>query len=159
MAIIPELQQLIEQMTKECERLTMKEVQVYDVKGSSPVTDAVLIATADHILQLDAARRSLSFMAKQAGYTVQNPTEDYSDGWLAMDCSDLVIHILVEEKRAFYDLDGLMDSIVNSRSLALGDRDPDHDEEKVEQELTEILAQLTPEEAEELLNNLEQEDE
>lgn len=150
-----ELQKVIEQMTTECERLTMTDIQVYDVKGISPLTDVVFIATASHILQLDAARRSLSLLVKQAGYPVQNPTEDYSEGWLVLDCVDLVVHVLVEDKRAFYNLDGLMKSIkeIRSDSSMLND---DDDEELTEQQLSDLLEMLTPEEAEEFLASLEQ---
>lgn len=155
MAITPETQVLIDTITIECERLKMEDIQIYDVKGVSPLTDVIFLATASHILQLDAARRSLSFMVKQAGFPVQNPTEDYSEGWLVLDCVDLVIHILVEEKRAFYDLDHLMESIIESRSHPNKD-DSNHEtnEELSEAELSEILDQLTPEEREEFLNNI-----
>ncbi|SFB71680.1 Ribosomal silencing factor during starvation [Brevinema andersonii] len=112
-----ELQVLSEQLKKECERLTMTDIIIYDVKGISPLTDVVVIATADHFLQLEAARRSLSQIAKQAGFKLQNPTEDYSEGWLAMDFSDLVVHILVPEKRDFYDLDSLMSNIKQIRNI------------------------------------------
>lgn len=156
MAITLELQQLINQIIPECERLTIKDIQVYDVKGHSPLTDVVLIATADHILQLDAARKSLSFIVKQADYPVHNPTEDHSEGWLVLDCTDLVIHILVEEKRAFYDLDSLMESVLHSRSSKIEDY---IDDEKIsEQEISEILEHLTPEEVETFLNDIEEQE-
>lgn len=112
-----ELQTLSGQLKKECERLTMTDIIIYDVKGISPLTDVVLIATADHFLQLEAARKNLTQIAKQAGYKLQNPTEDYSEGWLAMDFSDLIVHILVPEKRDFYDLDSLMSNIEQIRNI------------------------------------------
>ncbi len=159
MAIIPELQQLINQMKEECLRLTMEDMQIYDMKGLSSLTDAILIGTATHNLQLDAARRSLSLMAKQAGYTVQNRTEDYSEGWLVLDCSDLVVHILTEEKRNFYDLDGLMNAIVHARSLPSRPAEDLDEEELSEQDLEGILDQLTEDEAQEFIKILETEDE
>lgn len=158
MAIIPELQQLISQITQECERLTMTDIQIYDVKGSSPLTDVVIVATADHILQLDAARKNISFLTKQAGYPIQNPTEDHSEGWLAMDFVDLVVHILIEEKRSFYDLDGLMESIMYSRESNNQEEIDNEENELEEQDLEEILQHLTPEEAEEFLSNLDNDD-
>ncbi|MGL4387998.1 MAG: ribosome silencing factor [Brevinema sp.] len=156
MAISSKMQELINEITKECERLTMDNVEVYDVQGRSPLTDLVIVATATHILQLEAARRTLSLITKTAGYPLQNPTEDYSEGWLVMDCVDLVIHILIEEKRAFYDLDGLMKSVkrpANDASLDLDDI-----QEPTDAELEEILANLTPEELEEFLANTEVEE-
>ena len=161
MAIIPELQELINQITEECERLTMEDIQTYDVKGLTSLTDAVIIATATHGLQLDAARRSLSLLAKQAGYMVQNRTEDYSEGWLVLDCSDLVIHIFIEEKRDLYDIDSIMNAILHSRSLpsqSEEDLDGEDGEELSEQDLEEILDQLTEEETEEFIKILETEE-
>ena len=160
MAIIPELQELINQLIEECERLTMEDIQTYDVKGLTSLTDAVIIATATHGLQLDAARRSLSLLAKQAGYMVQNRTEDYSEGWLVLDCSDLVIHVFIEEKRDLYDIDSIMNALLHSRSLPsrpVEDLDGDEDELS-EQDLEEILDQLTEEETEEFIKILETEE-
>jgi ribosome-associated protein len=158
MAITEDIQNLIDEMKVECVRLTMEGMQVYDVQGYSPLTDVVFIATATHILQMDAARRSLSFMAKQAGFPVQNPTEDYSEGWLVLDCVDIVIHILVEEKRSFYDLDKLMSSLVETRSKYTDFQDHDQEYGLSEADLDEILEQLTPDEREEFLSNLGESD-
>ncbi|MGL4394184.1 MAG: ribosome silencing factor [Brevinema sp.] len=156
MAITAQMQTLIDEITKECERLTMDNIEFYDVQGRSPLTDLVIVATATHILQLEAARRTLSMIVKQAGYPVQNPTEDYSEGWLVMDCVDLVIHILVEEKRAFYDLDGLMKSV---KRPSEDQSDLETDQEPTETELEEILANLTPEELEEFLAQADEDEE
>lgn len=153
MTIDPKLQNLIDHMIVECERLTMDDIETYDVQGVSPLTDRILIATATHILQLEAARRSLTFMAKEAGYPILNPTEDYSEGWLVMDFADLIVHILIAEKRAFYDLDGLMESVRNSRNQS---QEEDYDEEELtEQQLEDILEQLNEEEKTEFLEDLE----
>ncbi|MGL4366883.1 MAG: ribosome silencing factor [Brevinemataceae bacterium] len=151
-----ELNTLISRITKECERLTLRNIEVYDVQNLSPVTDAVLVATADHVLQLDAARRSMSFIAKEEGFPVRNPTEDYSEGWLVLDCTDLIIHILVESKRSFYDLDGLMTSIQQSRDLNHDSQFQEQQEELTETQLEEILDQLTPDEVEQFLNDVEE---
>ena len=160
MAIIPELQELINQLIAECERLTMEDIQTYDVKGLTSLTDAVIIATATHGLQLDAARRSLSLLAKQAGYMVQNRTEDYSEGWLVLDCSDLVIHVFIEEKRDLYDIDSIMNALLHSRSLpGQPEEDLDGEEDELsEQDLEEILDQLTEEETQEFIKILETEE-
>jgi len=155
MAIEPKLKDLIDQMIIECERLTMNNIELYDVQELSSLTDKVLIATATHILQLEAARRSLTFMAKEAGYPILNPTEDYSEGWLAMDFADLVVHILIEEKRAFYDLDGLMLSIKDSRNSQNNTDEFEDDEELSERQLAGILDQLNEEEKESFSNDLE----
>lgn len=149
----PVISNLLDEIKKECERLTMETIEIYDVRGKSPLTDFVVVATAGHILQLDAARRTLSTITKKAGFTVQNPTEDYSEGWLVMDCVDLVIHILIEEKRAFYDLDGLMQSL--NRSSSLIENEFHDDEEANDAELENIIEHLTEEELEEFLDEIE----
>lgn len=112
------LKEIADLLVKECTRLAMEEIIVYDVEGQSPLTDMVLIAAAGHTLQISAARNSLALIGKQNGLPLRNPTEDYSEGWLAMDHGDFVIHILTPEKRAFYDLDSLMKGIYASRELA-----------------------------------------
>lgn len=141
-----ELQTFSGQLKKECERLTMKDIIIYDVKGVSPLTDVVLIATADHFLQLEAARKSLTQIAKQTGYKLQNPTEDYSEGWLAMDFSDLVVHILVPEKRDFYDLDSLMTNIKQIQHI------PDASSEELKQG---SVVPLTPKQLRKLKDSLD----
>ena len=110
------LQKIAELLTEECKRLTMTDIEVYDIEGKSPLADMAFLATADHILQLNAARNTLALIGKKNGLPLRNPTEDYSEGWLAMDHGDYVIHILIPEKRAFYRLDDLMKGIHSSRA-------------------------------------------
>ncbi|MGL5722109.1 MAG: RsfS/YbeB/iojap family protein [Brevinema sp.] len=130
------LQQIAELLTEECKRLTMTDIAVYDVEGKSPLTDMAFLATAEHILQLNAARNTLSLIGKQNGLPLRNPTEDYSEGWLALDHGDYVVHILIPEKRAFYRLDDLMKGIHASR--AKEEDLIDAEEVEIENELPEL---------------------
>ncbi|MGL5255205.1 MAG: RsfS/YbeB/iojap family protein [Brevinema sp.] len=127
------LQQIAELLTEECKRLTMTDIAVYDVEGKSPLTEMAFVATAEHILQLNAARNTLALIGKQNGLPLRNPTEDYSEGWLAMDHGDYVVHILIPEKRNFYRLDDLMKGIHSSRT-----KDDLVDIEETESELPEL---------------------
>lgn len=109
------LKKIAKLISTECTRLTMENIAIYDVESHSPLTCVVIIATAGHTMQLDAARSSLALIGKKNSLPLKNPTEDYSDGWLALDHGDYVVHILTPEKRDFYRLDDLMEGIKKSR--------------------------------------------
>lgn len=109
------LKKIAKLISTECTRLTMEDITIYDVENHSPLTCIVIIATAGHAMQLDAARSSLALIGKKNGLPLKNPSEDYSDGWLALDHGDYVVHILTPEKRGFYRLDDLMKGIKSSR--------------------------------------------
>ena len=78
-----------------------------DVKGVCSFTDEIIIATAN------SNRHAISVSEKLVSYLKENKIniigiEGGADsGWMLVDCGDVVINIMKQDQRDFYDLEGL----------------------------------------------------
>lgn len=79
------------------------DIRVLDVRGLSPVTDYLIIASVDTMRQSQAAADEVEVKAGRAFRA-----EGYDVGeWIALDYGDCIVHIFHKEKRAYYGLDAL----------------------------------------------------
>ena len=79
-----------------------------DCSRISSVADYVLIATAGSEPQLRAIS---SFMERQVREVYQkrtlNQPDDASSGWVLLDFGNLIVHLMTQEMRGRYNLEGL----------------------------------------------------
>lgn len=79
-----------------------------DVSGQSSFTDAFVIAGAESLAQLRGLQRRLHEKLTQLGLDPrQSPRRNDESGWLLLDCDSVVIHLMLAEQRAFYELEKL----------------------------------------------------
>jgi ribosome-associated protein len=83
-------------------------VAVLDVRGISPVTDYLVLATGTSGRQM----KTVADQLQEYGGTVGNPMLSRAGGesdsnWIAIDFFDVVVHVFDQEGRMYYDLDGL----------------------------------------------------
>lgn len=91
-------------------KVNIKEIYIYDARGKSILADYFIIGTAESNIQLEAARNNIiEFMGKHKIY-LRNPLEPWDGGWLALDFQDIIIHIMSEELRRFYNIDNLFEA-------------------------------------------------
>ena len=89
-----------------------EETIVLDVSRASGWTDYFVIATTrSHahlrgvLRHLDAALRRLGAGRGRAGHSLRRAPDD--SGWVLVDLGDVVIHLMMEEQRRFYELERL----------------------------------------------------
>ena len=84
-------------------------VVVMDVRGISPVTDYMVLATGTSPRQMRTVCEELAEMAEQHGQRslCGDSLEGNQGGWMLIDFVNVVIHVFSQDARAFYDLDGL----------------------------------------------------
>lgn len=82
-------------------------VVILDVRRSSPVTDYYVIASGTTAPQLKAMANAVnrSFKDVGGGHSRQSGVPD--DGWVVLDCADVVIHIFLQEVRDYYAIEEL----------------------------------------------------
>ena len=89
-------------------------VVMLDVRGISPVTDYMVLATGTSPRQMKSVCDELAEWAEQRGQsplsadvpgTVGGPGD--SGGWMLIDFVHVVVHVFSQDARAYYDLDGL----------------------------------------------------
>ena len=83
-------------------------VVVMDVRGISPVTEYMVLATGTSPRQMRTVCDDLAEMAQQRGERPLSANlEGDQGGWMLIDFVDVVLHVFSQDARAFYDLDAL----------------------------------------------------
>lgn len=97
-------------------------IEILNLRGKSSVTDYFVVCTGNSQVHADAiAERSVE-KARAAGFKPLRRTDTaQSDGWILVDYGDVVMHVMLEEKRQFYDLETLWESLPPDPNLVMLD--------------------------------------
>jgi len=98
---------IINLVTGELEKLKLRDIKLYDAVGTSFLADYFYVATSDSPTQMESARNNLIEVLGKESYRLHNPLEDWQGGWCLLDFGNIIIHILLEETRSFYDLESI----------------------------------------------------
>ncbi len=92
-----------------CADLKCRDVVVLDVSRVSPVCDVLVLATGASPRQMRAVAEQIVEAGEPHDLKPMTSFKrsEADDRWIALDMIDVVVHLLDEESRAFYDLDSL----------------------------------------------------
>lgn len=82
------------------------DLQAYDVRGESPITDFFLVGAVRNERQMKAAGQNLIRQLKKQGvkpYHTDGPLN--SSTWVVLDYIDCIIHLFSVEAREFYNIE------------------------------------------------------
>jgi ribosome-associated protein len=100
----------LETVTKVREALESKkgrDILVFDVRATSPVTDYYVIASGATAPQLKAMATAVTRALKGEGAGWHRQSGAPEDGWIVVDYVDVVIHIFLDETRRYYAIEEL----------------------------------------------------
>lgn len=83
------------------------DVAVLDVRGISPVTDFLVLATGTSPRQMRSVCDDLAELAQKNGHQPIGQDGLEGESWMLIDFVDVVFHVFSAGARSFYDLDGL----------------------------------------------------
>ncbi len=78
-----------------------------DVRNISGITDYFLVASGNSAPHLRAMADALQAEMKSEGTPVYRRAGDAESGWIVIDCVDVIIHLFLPEKRAYYSIESL----------------------------------------------------
>jgi len=78
-----------------------------DVRGVSSVTDWIIIVSGTSQPHLRALFRSADTALRESGSMPTGADLADGSGWAVIDTIDIMVHILTDEQRAFYNLERL----------------------------------------------------
>ena len=108
-----ELQQLVLSSLEDHKAV---DILVIDVSGKSPLTERMVIASGNSTRHVKSMAEHLIVTAKAAG----NPplgVEGAGEGeWVLVDLNDVIVHLMLPQTRAFYNLEKLWEVSANQRS-------------------------------------------
>jgi ribosome-associated protein len=108
-----QLQQLV---VTSLEDFKATDITVIDVSGKNPLTERMVIATGNSTRHVKSMSENLVVNAKAAG----NPPLGVEGGgegeWVLVDLNDVIVHLMLPQTRAFYNLEKLWEASADYRS-------------------------------------------
>lgn len=83
------------------------DIVAFDVRRVSDISDYVLLASAGSVPHLRALTEDTELVLDEAGVKQYRISGDPASGWVVVDCLDVVVHLMSEDKRAYYSLEEL----------------------------------------------------
>ncbi len=98
---------LINQVTQILDDIKATEIKIIDVKAMTSVTDYMIICTARSSRHGIATAQDLIEKMKHAGHKPLSQTGLDTGDWVLVDFGDVIVHIMLAETRAFYNIEAL----------------------------------------------------
>lgn len=100
--------------------LKAKDVKVIDVREQSNVTDLMIVATGTSNRQVKSLADHVAQKAKDNGVLALGTEGEDAGEWVLVDLGDIVVHIMLEPIRQFYQLERLWSIPANNDESASG---------------------------------------
>ncbi len=84
-----------------------EDIVLLDVRNKSGATDYFLLASGTSAPHLKALADEVQFTLKHEGVHIFHRSGDSDSGWIVLDYSDIIIHILSKEARKYYSIEDL----------------------------------------------------
>ena len=82
-------------------------ILVLNIEGISSFADVIMIATANSSRHAKSLADKLVEAIKANNKNILNVEGRVDSGWILVDCGGVIINIMKEDVREFYDLEGL----------------------------------------------------
>jgi ribosome-associated protein len=85
-----------------------EDILLLDLRPKAIIADFFVICTGNSDRQVKALAENIREKVKETYQRLPHTTQGANDsGWVLMDYSDVIVHIFTEDKRAYYNLEGL----------------------------------------------------
>jgi ribosome-associated protein len=109
-------QQLQQLVVSSLEDFKAHDIQVIDVTGMTPLTDMLIVASGTSTRHVKSMAENLVFKAKSAGCRPLGVEGEREGEWILVDLNDVVVHLMLPQTRAFYNLENLWTASASQRS-------------------------------------------
>ncbi len=110
-----QIEQLVTTLIAELEEGTAKDIVQIDVRDKTSITDYMVIASGTSGRHVKALAQAVIEKAKENGIQPLG-NEGLSVGeWALIDLDEVVVHVMQEETRSFYDLERLWQGAEQNR--------------------------------------------
>ncbi|TVQ37749.1 MAG: ribosome silencing factor [Wenzhouxiangella sp.] len=93
-----------------------EDIQIIDLRDRSSFADFMVIASGNSTRQVKAMADRLVERAKAAGVKPLGVEGDREAEWVLVDLADVVVHLMLPQTRAFYNLEKLWSTPPATRS-------------------------------------------
>jgi ribosome-associated protein len=110
-----ELQELV---VSSLEDFKADDIQVIDVSGRSPLTERMVIASGSSTRHVKSMAEKLVVNAKSRNHPPLGVEGAKEGEWVLVDLNDVIVHVMLPQTRAFYNLEKLWEASAGQRSGA-----------------------------------------
>ena len=103
-------EQLRELVTAALEDFKAIDIQLIDVSGQNPLTDMFVIASGSSVRHIKSMADNLVVKVKEAGIQPLGVEGDRQAEWVLVDLNDIIVHLMLPQTRAFYNLEKLWEA-------------------------------------------------
>jgi len=100
------------------EDLKAIDIQQIDVTGQNPLTDLFVVASGSSTRHVKSMAEKLVMNAKAAGSQPLGVEGERGAEWVLVDLNDVIVHLMLPQTRAFYNLEKLWEASNQQRSSA-----------------------------------------
>lgn len=105
------MDQLVRQIGNLLEDKHAKDIEVFELGAKHPMFDNVIIASVDVDRNLYTVVQAFKEADKKGELSVKH-IDDSSNEWVLIDCNDVLVHVMLKEARAYYNLEQILQSYV-----------------------------------------------
>jgi len=102
-----EIEQLQTLVLQSLEDMKARDVRLLDVRGKSSITELMVVATGTSSRHVKSLADAVAVKAKEAGEVPLGIEGDNDTEWFLVDLNDIVVHVMTQESRDFYNLEKL----------------------------------------------------
>ena len=99
------------------EALKAQDIATIDVRGRASFTDTMIFASGTSTRHVISIAESVIEAARDAGLPPIGVEGETIGEWVLIDLGDAVVHVMLPETRAFYDLEKLWNEEMLSQSI------------------------------------------
>jgi ribosome-associated protein len=109
-------EQLLQVVVSALEDYKAADILVIDVTGRSPLTDRLVIASGNSSRHVKSMAENLVVKAKSLGCPPLGVEGDREADWVLVDLNDVIVHLMLPQTRAFYNLEKLWEASTDHRA-------------------------------------------
>ena len=110
------LDQIRDLVISTLEDLKAIDIQVIDVSGQTPLTDCFVIASGRSSRHVKSMADNVVVKAKAVGFPPLGVEGERQAEWVLVDLNDVIVHLMLPQTRAFYNLEKLWEASSKQRS-------------------------------------------
>jgi len=100
-------EKLLDLIIKAAENKKAEDIKVLDVSKISGLFDFLVIMSGESAPQVKALSREIGQSVKKTGIKGFSWEGEVSSGWTILDLGEIVVHIMSEKERVYYDIESI----------------------------------------------------